>query len=346
MAEPFLYKITVFFRPGQPGSQAEVTQRLCAELQQAFASRAEQVAVNTSPFSRPPGVFNIDVFVRDKALVWELNRWVIEQARPHVPDSFVAMEAAADGASVAVARWVPLESNWYSAERGKENRRFANAHPIRCTACKWPDFDAPPEPFFVDGSVASAGKNEFLPASNGVFVASARVLQILSTHAGADFHSGPVVSRAKPLPEEFFWVRPRRRIGARVGQQAVGTPCAACGMPERFSMEGVSGSSPYASIVEQFGDAAWNLALVGDFPLGESPRDPERGVTFFVTVSGGLFAVLWNQGVKGLQWPKQGPYISKRPAEKTWEEHRRFADVFPSAKDKAAKYTASIAPAT
>ena len=339
MAEPFPYKITAFFRPGQPGSQADVTQRLSAELQQAFAGRAEQVAVNTSPFSRPPGVFNIDLLVRDKALVWELHRWVVEHARPHVPDSFVAMEAPADGASLALARWVPLESDWYSAERGKENRRFANVHPIRCTACNWPDFDAPPEPFLVDGSVASAGKNEFLPASNGVFVVSARVLEILSTHAAADFHWGPVVSNgAKRVPVEFCWLRPTRRIGARAGQQAVGTPCAACGMPERFIMEGVSGSSPYAPIVEHFGDAAWNLALVGDFPLGESPRDPERGVTFFVAISGGLFAVLWNHGVKGLKWPKQGPYLSKRPEDETWEEKRRFADLFPRAGDKAAKY--------
>ena len=68
----------------------------------------------------PPGVFNVDLYGRDKALVWDVHGWVVEHARPHVPDSFVAMDAAAGGPSVVRARWVPLVSDWYNVERGKE----------------------------------------------------------------------------------------------------------------------------------------------------------------------------------------------------------------------------------
>jgi hypothetical protein len=94
---------------------------------------------------------------------------------------------------------------------------------------------------------------------------------------------------------------------------------------------------PLAPFVEHFGDPAWNLALVGEHPLGERSRMAEQGGTWLAAISGGLFAVLWNHGVKGLQWPKDGPYLSLREDQDTWEPARRFAGVFPPAVDKARK---------
>ena len=82
------------------------------------------------------GVRSADPPVDAQAAELKMLRWVIEHARPNVPDSFVAMGTAADGGSVSTATTGRVQLA---------------------------GFDAPPEPFLVDESLATTGKTQRKP---------------------------------------------------------------------------------------------------------------------------------------------------------------------------------------
>ena len=68
-------------------------------------------------------------------------------------------------------------------------------------------------------------------------------------------------------------------------------------------------------------------------------------VSHNLVLSGGLYAMLFNMGFKGLAWPKAGPLISLRTDEPTWEPERRFADRVLPKEDKILKKKAPDWPA-
>jgi hypothetical protein len=99
--------------------------------------------------------------------------------------------------------------------------------------------------------------------------------------------------------------------------------------PDTSTLPGCAG-------LPDFGDPEANVALVGRFSSLAVPR-PGRNVvrSRCAVVSGGLYAVLFNAGVKGLRWPYEGMRMSSRE-DQPWTEKRRF-DIFKPREDKILK---------
>lgn len=83
-----------------------------------------------------------------------------------------------------------------------------------------------------------------------------------------------------------------------------------------------------------------NIARVGPYPApGRATTGPRH---WPIAISGGLYAALYNLGVKGLHWPGMSSDIllSAKAGEYPLEPHRRFATLFTTKTDKALKQKA------
>lgn len=298
-----------------------------------FANRTESLRVNPGPFNRPDQAWvgTFDAVLLDPNVIWEVHAWLVSEVRPTVPDSYASIRAPNDPKSIVHSRWVKLESDWYNVEAGPQYETPPNLYPPLCDACGWPDLDQVPDPFFLDKCVLKAGSREFFHAGNGVLVATARVRDLFASVAPDQFTSGAVTVRGKKQPDNpLYWMRPLHRIGGYVKQQRQGESCSSCGRPQGFVTLVNALHQPAGLLVEDFGERDWNLALVGQHPThADRTEFGKVPVQHDVVIAGGLFAVLYNQKVKGLRWPEMGSYISRRSGDLIWEPARRFGDRTP-----------------
>jgi hypothetical protein len=196
-------------------------------------------------------------------------------------------------------------------------------------------------------SVLAGKAREIYVARVGLLAVTPRVLDLFKQLVPGQFDSGPAEVEAHPETRgRFHWIRPRHHIGSPPWHRGEGERCPRCGRfpwlravrdPARF---------PGRLLLNSFGEHAWDLALVGEHPQSANipatldairrgvAGDWKVGVRHHIAASGGLYAALYNAGVKGLAWPDWGPYISVNPDEPTWEDTRRFADLFTGSKDR------------
>ena len=320
-------KLSIVMNPnaGQAPRDAEfvrATRAVTEAFSARFGSRVESLRINPGPFNRPdqPWVGTVDAVTNEPALIWEIHAWLLKDVRPRIPNSSAGILASNDPDSVVHARWVKLESDWYNVEVGPEYTTPPNEYPQLCSSCGWRDLDQVPDPFLVDPCVTKAGSREFFHAGNGVLVLSERVRVLLASLIPGQFVSGAVAVRGKKPPAApMYWVRPVHRIGAYVKQQRRGEPCPSCARPDAFVTLVNAPHEPGGALVDDFGDHDWNLALVGKYPThADRARLEKVPAQHDIVIAGGLYAVLYNQKVKGLRWPDAGPYVSRRAHDLTW----------------------------
>lgn len=265
----------------------------------------------------------------DKTFAFEVHQW-IRQGADDTRDLFDLLRCgiglANDGQTVASARWVELSAWSQGADVSP------TIYPVVCEECLLPDADHPPNPFPIDQRFFRKPIRELYYVSNALYLANDRVLGLFRELVPDEFEWGEVVVSGRSEQHgEWYWLRPRHWLKGRANW-IEGNVCPKCGIPrERIKRDDQYPDVP--ELLRTFGPWAWNLARIERWGSTERfPLDPRPAL-----VSGGLFAVLYNHGVKGLLWPGRWPFISVRPDEPTLEPKRRFADMFAGKADKILK---------
>lgn len=240
-------------------------------------------------------------------------------------------------ASIAHARWLPVEADWHDIELGPKDEPTPNKFPVACKACGWLDYNAISNPFFLHPSILKSGKRDIFFAARGLFAMSQKALDVFLTLAGDEFDYGEAEVKGKPKSRgTFFWLRPKHCIGQFGAQGDRGGICKSCKWPIelRRTVSSNESKQPIGPLVKHFGKKAWNLALIGEKPHQASCHMKSTDAPLHgVAISGGMFAAIYNSGLRGLAWPHEGPLISIKKNEATWEAKRRYPNTFSSGKD-------------
>jgi hypothetical protein len=232
---------------------------------------------------------------------------------------------------MARARWLPL---LYTADYVDVDDRlnpFNKYHTILCQTCGRFDDTIVPVPYKIRDIVLRK-KADVFPAFNGLLIVRQRVKNLLLEQIGDQIDCGTtccVNSSGKRVASEsaqetFFWVRPKRVIGADL-EGTPSSPCPECGTPRTCPPQRDSEAKIWSDrvVVENFGMRDWNIACIGKRHVSDLRT---------IVMSGGLWAYLYTCGVKGLGLPDRGLY-SKRD-EPPVESERRFANLKIDKKDK------------
>jgi hypothetical protein len=162
---------------------------------------------------------------------------------------------------------------------------------------------------------------------NGLIIVRKRVKDLLLDLVGNQIGWGEtcfVDSASKQVrpansEERLFWVRPKHTIGRPLGYRP-DSPCPKCGTP-RTSPPIDDPSQRVVThrvMVEHFGNSTWNIASIGDWNVRELHT---------IVVSGGLWAHLYNCGVRGLLLPEPHGGLYSATGEPAIEPPRRFPNI-------------------
>jgi hypothetical protein len=236
---------------------------------------------------------------------------------------------------IARSRWVDFDV-CLPPRRGEAIK--SPEYKIACTECGEFDWESIPSPYIIDDDILKYPKLEIFDQINGIVIVNNRVLDILKRFVPNEIHYGPAMIRGLKKGESAFnWVRPKHWIGdsAWVGSE---DPCPKCGIPRKIvSLANKFPRKP--NIVSSFGDAKWNIAKVGSKSMVRTRwKRPSSGSgSLSLVISGGLFAVLFNEKVSGLRWPSDIPYFCVDPHYPSIEDRRRFSDIFTADHDIISK---------
>jgi hypothetical protein len=231
---------------------------------------------------------------------------------------------------MARARWLEI-LYLYSGARVDVDSKYdsLNEYPVVCDSCRHVDTSVVPVPYKVQDVVLKKNVDVF-PGDKGLLVVKKPVKDVLLDLIEDQIDWGEVVlvnSFGKRVPSGkgnnmVYWIRPKHGIGGDLRGKPE-SPCSKCG---RFTTcfpdherEGRVHTGRF--LVEHFGKKQLNIAWVGNC-IGPNT----------VVVSGGLWAHLYNCGVKGLVLPEEGLYSSK--GQPPVEPERRFANLKTGKDDK------------
>jgi hypothetical protein len=288
-----------------------------------------------------PWISDIKVSVASVGAAIAIHRWLQQFADGVEVECVLVADPRA--ASVAYARWVRTQGTWYdpTVERSPEERCIIN-FPKACDVCAWPDVTNPLRPFLLSPTtLAKAGKREIFVVHAGFLVVTARVLEMFERLIPGEFDHGPaIINHRDAHSAQYFWIRPLTYTGGLAFAGSRGTPCPGCGRAEVYFPNDMKRDAHISGqwIVSSYGDSNANIAYIGEAPWAATRSEfVLRPPTRWLALSGGLFAALYNHGVKGLTWPDEGPLVSYNLSESAWEPQRRFADLFTGSKDKFLK---------
>ena len=249
----------------------------------------------------------------------------------------VSVRTGNTGFEVIHARWVDVAFKSFSLDKDPESRLPLNNFPSVCSKCNWKDWNAIPDPYFVNESFLES-KNEKLDIIEGssIFFVRDAVWEVLNDLVPDDFQSGKIQVKGKQKPlSGWHWIYPVHATPGRFDVGESDEKCSECGNPDRYCFD--MGNITAMTLFKDFGGPKWNLARTF-YPGTWVPEDKERAQRPYASImmSGGLFRALWNHGFKGLEWPDQ-IYASLNPNQPMIEESIRFQDYKPKLKDKAIK---------
>jgi hypothetical protein len=269
----------------------------------------------------------VNLMTEDENDVWAVANWMEnrhEKYQVFVLDCWTIDE-------MLRARWLPLISAAGIADVDDAVRPLNRFPRIQCNTCGRYDVSEIPSPYKV--SLKTLQKKADLFKGQGLLIARAPVKDLLRALIPDQLEwgetcvvdsRGRVVQRA--ITEDFFWIRPKHRIGRDI-RETVAEHCPKCGLP-------MKGGGLYYDVnakiwhntritVEDFGKKNWQLAVVGT----------QLPYALDIVVSGGLWAYLYNCGVRGLVLPKQG--LNSANGEPAIEHKRRLADLTCPKEDRA-----------
>lgn len=340
------YRITITLCPNsddpigyQRKEFQDSTVWLANEFEHLFASRCKWMGKS---LAEGDWVTKLACLPHHHHLYFEIQKWFRET--PHLAQgSYVGGCGSPDPSTIASARWVSLAAISSAIDCRPGSSIPINKYPIQCKTCGWGNFDAVPDPYRISSPAKINPKNlgrEIFSAHNGIFIVNQRVRDLFIDLTGVDVDTGPVVIDGQNKPDkDFFWIRPKKHIGACSNMLATGAVCYQCNRYDRYSLD-IHNNGGFLNF---FGDTAANFARIGDVsyfhPAVDSRDVPRRHA---VAVSGSLYAALYNHGVKGLCWPDGGPFISVLESEPP-AETRRYVNLFSKTKDKIMKVAVSEA---
>jgi hypothetical protein len=277
----------------------------------------------------------VDFRVSQQDAVNEIAQWMDQQDQKYqiVMAQFWTID------EFVRARWVPL---LYSADEAPDEERtskFLNRYSvILCDRCGWYDETVVPSPYRINNFVLNR-KEDMFRAANGLLIASKRLTHLIIDLIPEEIEWGNTTFASTKThgvnPEqmkEFFWIRPKNVIGKSMNE-TLGPPCAKCGIPLACGdyPNGSRKIVPISPLVEHFGDKKWNIACLGTW-TGRRDSHSEASMARQIVISGGLFAYIYNCGIKGFVFPEQ--IVFSASGEPPIEEDRRFADLNTGKQDK------------
>lgn len=328
----------------------EQGERLHGEVSDVLRHQPAEV-IATPRSEEYPWIDTIDIVTPSKEVAFDIVARILPQRKDDpVAKRFCSMKGSLSPASVATARWIRVEGDYYDAEEGRKEEPVGNTYPVACSRCGWPDYSKTPDPFMIHPDVLKGGKRELFDVRSGLLIVKPRAMEVLREFAPDEFDVGIAkVAGQREDNASFHWVRPRQHIGGYAVQGHYGECCPECKRPSEFRrcVSEKDKTHPGGPIIDRFGDFKGNLALIGQEPQSATLATAQtKPPTHWIAISGGLFAALYNRGIKGLALPDEGPLnarlwegplISNDINEPTWESERRFADAFPGKADKFVK---------
>jgi hypothetical protein len=274
------------------------------------------------------GVAMVLLRTSDETLITRVGRWMDQRGESYqivVVDEWTVDE-------IVRARW--LECRYSFGDYVDENESgepFNKFSRVLCRACGWYDESVVPTPYKVS-SVALRRKEDVFAAGNGLLIVKSWVKDLLVDTARAQIEWGETaLVDAVGVPVKagergkVGWIRPKFHIGRNTAESR-DSPCEKCGIPLGCGSVPNTDAKVFSHrlIVEHFGKKEPNIASLGTW-VG-SRRNPEGwSPARTIVLSGGLWAYLYNCGVKGMVTPDQGLYSEK--GEAPVEPERRFADL-------------------
>ena len=219
----------------------------------------------------------------------------------------VAAELSA--AEMKRARYVPFGAR--ALEDPEDESGPANAYPLACGACEWPDLTKVPDPYRVSREVRKRPKEELFSTPEGLLIARPRALEVLQAAIGAEIEVGPAtVAGERPGAaaddERLWWVRAVHRLGPPARPDGATTPCAACGRPLHVPYKPPADKDAakkrlgdWRPRVTEYGGHTASLVGMGEFMSWSRRKSGAPRIMGNVAISGSLFAHLKAMKVKG-----------------------------------------------
>jgi hypothetical protein len=234
---------------------------------------------------------------------------------------------------VARARWLPLVYLADYVDVDARLEQFNRYKRVLCETCGRVDESIVPAPYKIK-DVSSRRTVDVFPAMNGLLIVRERVKELLLELVGNEIDWGETCFvdlsgkkvRSRKSDERLLWVRPKHAIGRELGCKP-DSPCPKCGTPRtcpplRDLNEKIS---THRVTVEHFGKKHWNIARVGEWHVTDLHA---------IVLSGGLWAHLYNCGVKGIILPEPQGGLYSAKGEPAIEAERRFANLKTGKEDR------------
>jgi hypothetical protein len=311
---------------------------LALALEKEFRKQCESIEILWGPINPPSKKFvrEIQLQAIDKLVTLDIGKWLSKNQPRRIMETEMQATLPASPQAVARARWLRFDSEADNVELKSPFDPSPNKYPPACKTCGWGDFAQVPEPFRVSAALTKLKNKELSRCENGVFVVSSKVLSVLKDLSADDLIIRRVqITGRKTFADDWHAVRPKNALRSYGGLRGDGPVCSKCDLPARL----VPRDSSYG-FFKDFGSPACNLALVDEHPYTYKDSDWDHGTAkpHDIVISGGLFAALYNAGVKGLAWPEAISCFSAKPDQPTLEPTQRFVERFPGPTNKILKH--------
>jgi hypothetical protein len=282
----------------------------------------------------------VDFRVPEQEAVTEIAKWMDQNGDNYQIQKYLIVICQSWTIREFVrARWVPL---LYSADETADEDQDCKPHNkypvVLCDKCRWFDEAVVPTPYRISTSVLKR-KEEVFRARNGLLIANRRVKDLLAELIAGEIEWGKTTFASSkdhavnPTEKrEFYWIRPKYLIGKSM-YETPDSPCPKCGIPLACGDYPNGGRKvvPISPLVEHFGDKRLNIACSGTW-TGRRDSPSEAVMAREIVVSGGLYAYLYNSGLKGFVFPEHIVFSAR--GEPPIEETRRFGDLKTGKEDR------------